>query len=277
MPPSVRPHIFIATHHKSGTVWMLSTFRRIAKANNFAFIHLNTGEFGWEIRPDKLEYFEEQRVIAESQSDLPAIFVDFHSAIPDLTSCKATRGARGIHVIRDPRDMLLSAVRYHLVSDESWLHKPDPQWGGRTYAECLRSFDSLEDQIRWEMDHYMGKTIRTMANFPSQGVFKTVRYEDLISDTEMIRFKEVLEYLELDEEENRYGLDAFWKTSIFGDRFEHDRHTTKDHIFNSRPRQWTQLSTRTIDLIEQRFGKEIAQLGYESSHNQAQPSGQITH
>jgi len=249
---------------------MLSTFRRVAKANGFAFIHLNTGESGWDLRPDKLAYLEEQRAIVESKSDLPAVIVDFHSAIPDLSACKADRGANGVHFIRDPRDMLISAVRYHLVSDEAWLHVPSPEWGGCTYAERLRSFDRLDDQIRWEMDHSMGRVIREMAGFPLQGVFQTVRYEDLIDDIEMTRFRCLLNDLGLDEEETQRGLDAFWKSSIFGERSQADLHSTKNHVLNSRPRQWAQLPARSIDLIEERFGQEILQLGYELSPNRVQ-------
>jgi hypothetical protein len=259
-----RPHIFVATHHKSGTVWMVSTFRRIAKANNFTFNHLNTGESGWNIRPDKLEYFEQQRTIAESQSDLPAIFVDFHSAIPDLANCKATRGARGIHLIRDPRDMLLSATRYHLVSDEPWLLQPTKSFAGQTYQQKLSSYSTLEDQIQFEIDHHMGKAIREMHTFDRQDVFKDIKYEDLIVDADLTLFHTLCVHLQMQAEEIIKSLAAYHQSSIFGGMKPQAESGTHKHIRNAKPQQWkSHLSPKALDLIQSTFEHEILDLGYQ--------------
>lgn len=259
-----RQHIFIATHHKSGTVWMVSTFRRIAKANGFTFNHLNTGESGWNIRLDKLEYCEEQRAISESLSDLPGIFVDYHSAIPDLTICKATRGARGIHVIRDPRDMLLSAVRYHLVSDEPWLVQPSTEFGGQTYQEKLCSYPTLEDRLRFEIDQYMGRAIREMYAFDRQDVFRDVRYEDLIVDDDMTLWHELCVHLGMQGQEIIRSMQCYWQSSVFGEMKHAIESGEHKHIRNSQPEQWrSQLSAEGLELIQTEFAEEIVGLGYQ--------------
>jgi len=243
---------------------MVSTFRRLAKANGFAFVHLNTGESGWDIREDKLEYFEEQRAIAESKSDLPAVFFDYHSATPDLARCKSERGAGGIHVVRDPRDMLISAVRYHLVSDEKWLHQPSKAFGGQTYQQRLASYDAIEDRFRFEMDHYMGRAIREMHAFDRQGVFRDVRYEDLIVDEDMTIFHGLLVELGMQGAEIIRSLQAYWQSSIFGQMKQVAESGAHKHIRNSRPKQWeSQLSAKELDLIQGTFEKEIVGLDYE--------------
>jgi len=56
-----RPHIFVATHHKGGTVWMMTTFIRIAEANGWSFVQLNEGAPGWTLRADKGLWFEDIR------------------------------------------------------------------------------------------------------------------------------------------------------------------------------------------------------------------------
>ncbi len=256
------PHLFIGTHHKSGTVWLMTTFRRLAKFNGFWFVHLNTGEIGWEIRSDKAEFFESQRAMMEAKSDEPCVFADFHSAFPSLEACKRERGARGLHIVRDPRDMILSAVRFHLVSDESWLHDPMDQLGGKSYQQHLRSLSSLEEQASFEMDQYMGRAIAEMSGFDRQGVFLDVRYEDLINDHEMKLWRELSGYLGLKNEQIDHSLDAFWRSSVFGERSAHDQKIGESHIFNSRPAQWMKAPVAVIDRIEERYRSEIAGLGY---------------
>ena len=243
---------------------MLSTFRRIAELNEFAFVHLNTLESGREVWGDKPTYFEEQRQRAESESDLPAIFCEFHSDFPDLSRCKNERGAVGIHIVRDPRDMLLSAVRFHLVSDEQWLHEPSEKFGGLTYQQQLTSFDTLEERVRFEIDHNMGRVIRKMFSFDRQGVFRDIRYEDLIVDVNMTLWHDISIYLGMQGSEIIRSLEVFWRFSIFGKMKELAQSGKHSHIFNGQPRQWqTQLTPSILDMIQGEFESEITGLGYE--------------
>ncbi len=245
---------------------MLATFRRIAKANGMAYVRLNEGENGWDLRSDRDSYFETKRSAVEKASDSPGIFFNFHSDIPDLTRCKDECGARGIHVVRDPRDLLISGARFHLVADEAWLHEPMPEYGGMTYQQKLLSYETMEDRIKFEMDHHMGQVIRDMDGFDDQGVFQRVQYEDLIVDRDMVLFHQLLVHLGMQGRALIHGLDAFWKSSLFGERSEHDLKATRNHIFDSRLKQWADVLTpSTLELIESRFEREILGLGYALS------------
>tara|TARA_A100000171_G_scaffold44650_2_gene47643 strand:+ start:814 stop:1599 length:786 start_codon:yes stop_codon:yes gene_type:complete len=257
-----RPHIFVATHHKSGTVWMLTTFRRLASANKFQFYDLNATIKPWAKNPNKLEEFEALREKVEKKNDSPAVFVDYQSEFPDLSACIESRGARGMHIVRDPRDILLSAVRFHLSADD--------RFGGMTYQQKLASYETLEDRIRFEIDHNMGWVIRKMLRFDNQGVIRDVHYEDLIVDTDMTLWHELCVEFGLVGREIVNGLDAFWKSSVFGDMKKVVESGGTSHIKNAKPRQWqTLLSDTMIDEIETVFGEEIDGLGYPRANELA--------
>lgn len=231
-----------------------------------AYVRLNEGESGWNLRTDRDSFFESKRSAVEEESERPGIFFNFHSDIPDLTRCKAERGAKGIHVVRDPRDLLISAARFHLVSEEQWLHEPMAEFSGLTYQQKLASYDAMEDRIKFEIDHRMGQVIRDMDSFDEQGVFQRVHYEDLIVDQEMILFHELMVHLEIRGRALIHALDAFWVSSIFGERSEYDLEATRNHIFNSQPKQWAELLSRNaLDMIEREFEREIVGLGYALS------------
>ena len=264
--PSLPEHlapIFVATHHKVGTVWMMTTFMRIAQANGWEYVHLNEGESGWALRDDKQAFFESRLEAGlGGEAGRRAIFHDYHAAIPDLRSCIERCGGRGVHVVRDPRDMLLSAVRFHMKANEPWLDEVDARWG-MTFREKLGSYGLLEDRVRFEMDTYMGWTIERMGAFDLQGVFIDVRYEDLIVDADMRAFHEVLVHLGVRGRDLINGLGAYWSSSLFGERSEHDRAATAGHVFDSSVMQWRRLlPERCVEEIESRFGTVIDRFEY---------------
>lgn len=258
------PHIIIATHHKSGTVWMMTTFIRIAQANGWLFDHLNADEDAWHIAPNRQQRFDAR--LAAHRADNPeqrVVFFDYHGVIPDLTGCKQTPGVRGLHIIRDPRDMLLSAVRFHLKGNEPWLDVPDPKWGGQSFRQKLSGYASLEDQLAFEMDTHMGWSIEQMANLGRQGVILDIKYEELIEDHDMRRFHAALVHLGVSGHDLINALDAYWRSSLFGERSEADIRATSGHIFESSAMQWqSALDDQCIHRIEERFGWAIEKLGY---------------
>ena len=94
--------ILVGTHHKSGTVWMKRIFATVA------------ADFG-------LKFY------IGSQAECPPdakIFMEPHSRF-DFDVLE--RDYRGLHMVRDPRDMIVSACFYHLTSTEPWLHVPRPE------------------------------------------------------------------------------------------------------------------------------------------------------
>ena len=259
-----QPHIFVATHHKAGTVWMLTTFKRLAYANKFRFYDLNDKIDNWMRHPERDVVFEALRAKTEQKSDRPAVFFDYHCQFPDLTACKETPGAVGLHIVRDPRDMLLSAVRFHLKADEPWLHIADDRFGGLTYQQKLESYETLDDRIRFEMDYNMGWVIKKMLAFKGQDVFRTVRYEDLIVDQSLVLWHDICLGLGLGGQELINGLDAFWRSSVFGGMKAVAESGEHSHIKIAKPRQWqTMLGDTMIAEIEKRFGTQIQGLGYE--------------
>jgi hypothetical protein len=256
--------IFVATHHKGGTVWLNSTFRRICAACDLPFIHLNTGEPAWQIRPDKREYMLSELEAARSAGARQAVLVDYHSTTPDL---REMADARGIHLVRDPRDMLISAIRYHETSDEAWLDEARAGLGGMTFRQKLLSYEAYDDRVRFELDTHMGEEIERMGAFVQRGdhgrVFRTVRYEDLIVDEQMTLFHELCVHLGLRGMGIVHALRAFWDSSLFGGMRPVAEAGGHGHIRDGGVSQWSrQLERSTLELIEDRVGGVIESLGY---------------
>ncbi|RAH96552.1 hypothetical protein DLJ53_32090 [Acuticoccus sediminis] len=127
--------VFVCTHHRCGTVLMRNVFRRYAALAPAAFFKGDPGE-------------------APADAD---IVHDAHSRSP-----VAAAGA-GIHLYRDPFDLLLSHIRYHETTTSpseppNMLRMKD----GRTYGEHLRALPTLSDKAMLEIDTVFGRTLRSM-------------------------------------------------------------------------------------------------------------------
>ena len=87
------PLIVVCTHHKTGTVWMGNVFRAVRK-----------------------QY--KRKLFAGKQDDLPPdadIFLQDHSKV-DLDALRSRgRPVRCVHVIRDPRDVVMSCFMQSLT------------------------------------------------------------------------------------------------------------------------------------------------------------------
>jgi hypothetical protein len=164
---SLRPGraILIGTHHKTGTVWTRELFSRIAELLEVPFLRLGPHE---EIDLAKLR----------RDHRLTILFQD-HACFASLPLLAADRGA---HVIRDPRDVLISAANYHGWSHEPWLHEARKSLRGRTYQQSISELD-FDDAIRFEMQRSGGLCIGEMLSLDRGDLFADVRLEDLMLAT----------------------------------------------------------------------------------------------
>lgn len=107
------------------------------------------------------------------------ILVQDHARFGEL---RGDADARGVHVIRDPRDVLVSAANYHGWSHEAWLHRLRADLGDRSYQGALCTLD-FAGSVCFEMRHSGGRAIRDMMGFAGGQLFTDIRLEDLIQAT----------------------------------------------------------------------------------------------
>src|SRR6185312_9077577 len=111
----------IATHHKAGTVWMSHTFRMIGEALGIRFLPTLA-------------------LMALPQAEqVPPLILNAGNAREGVAGLFDRDEVRIFHLIRDPRDILISGMHYHLDAPEKWLLRPEPKFEGRNYREMLNA------------------------------------------------------------------------------------------------------------------------------------------
>lgn len=241
----------IVTHHKTGTVWMQQTFRQIAAKLRVRFIHVHKGDV---VPPDELV--------------APIIFFERGGKLREYRHLRGDPRLKIIHLIRDPRDVVISSMHYHCTSQEDWLHRPSERLGGRTYQAEINALRTSRARYVFEMDNRAATTIRTMLRWLDGGWSNSIecKYEDLIGDVEMILFTEAVTHLGFFGQELEICRKAFWKHSLFGRRA--DGKALKGHIRSGAARQWANIFDKPLaEEFARRFDGALTRLGYETDNS----------
>jgi len=129
---------WICTHHRCGTVLMRNMFREFADRSGTVF---HKGPL--DACPDDTRFFQ-----------------DAHSRL------RMPESAHGIHLYRDPYDMLLSHIRYHRTTN-SPTEPPNiiRMDDGRTYKEHLLTLENLEDAAIFELGNVFGRSLKSMLDW----------------------------------------------------------------------------------------------------------------
>jgi hypothetical protein len=190
------------------------------------------------------------------------VFVQDHSLV-DLSRLPPHRGS---HMIRDPRDVVVSRYFYHLWTVESWAHEPKAEYGGRSYQEYLKSLDQ-EAGILAEMDKFADYGLAHMVNWCyGNPDFLELRYEDVIRDEEGC-FRRLFAH---------YGFTraAVERSVVIAKRFSFENQTKrkigevqpKSHLRSGRPGEWRHLlSDGQKARCKEVLGEALIRLGYETS------------
>ena len=233
--PKEAPLQLVGTHHKTGTVWMRDVFRQICG-------HRGTLFFSGRQRDAPAAC----AVIFEDHSkfDLAALAVPF----------------RGLHMIRDPRDVITSGAFYHRHAAEKWLHRRQWRFGLKSYQTAINACPTEEKALLFEMENAAGRTIRAMLDWDyTNPCFFEVRYEDLIQDETLEIFRRIFIFLGYEEAELPSLLEIVRQNSLFsGCRNPH-------HVRSGKVAQWKEhftpaLRARFVEL----FGDALERLGYEA-------------
>jgi hypothetical protein len=227
--------ILIGTHHKTGTVWMQSIFRNICLNHSLVFF-------------------------AGIQADLPEnydIFLEGHSKF-DLDAVKVP--FRGLHLIRDPRDVIISGCFYHAKASEAWLHRAQQDLQGFTYQESLNRCSTLDEKIMFEMEHAGKHAVDQMLQWNYHlPAFLELKYEDLLNNTDLTLFHRAFLFLGFPELALPSLLLIAQHNSLFSG------HLGKSaHIRSGEARQWMKYFKRSHKKrFLELFGDALIRLGYE--------------
>lgn len=233
------PLLLHASHHKCGTVWFLSVLKDVAEHYGLAF----------EARRYGAGIADGTRVVMYEH---PPQTLD---GLPPF---------RGSHIIRDPRDAIVSGYHYHLWSEEWWLHDPQESYGGVGFQDHLRSLSmeqGLMAEIRWAATY----GVREMTDWDYHDPrFLELRYEDAMRDKDAT----------FDRLFRHYGFspEAADKAVYIARRSSFDRvarraaGTVKEgsHLRSGKAGQWREVLTQDhLDLLDHLTDNAPRRLGYD--------------
>ena len=240
----------VGTHHKTGTIWMRQVFKAIARILEIPFQVVLGNDFAKNIK-------DGERIFLANWS----------SKFPKEVTNRAD--ARILHMIRDPRDVLLSGARYHLVGPkegETFLHTPREDLAGLSYQEHMKSLSS-DEQLVFEMDNKHAETLSEMMDWDYDRINSIeLRYEEMMLDTDCDAFDQVLRLMGFKGKEVRVGKRVFWNRSLFGGMAKSDNRNDRMnlHVASGKIAQWrTKMPKSIAVLYAEKFGEDLVTLGYE--------------
>jgi hypothetical protein len=230
-----RPLLVHCGHHKAGTLWFRKIFLAIAEP------------YGLRLRWGGLKAID-------PKSDL-AFYSSGQKFDPALAG---DRPFRGSHMVRDPRDLVVSGYEYHLVTEESWAHRPEPSFGGLSYQAHLRAlneFDGLMAEIDW---FARGTGLHLGAWDYEQSEFLELHYEDVLED-ELGMFEKLFGWYDFNNDAREIGLRTVEQLSL------KKGGAKPSHVRSGVPGEWsTRLTAEHVARFKQRTGDLVVRLGYEA-------------
>jgi hypothetical protein len=258
-------------HHKCGSVLFGNVLRKVCKHLNLTF----RGTPG----PEKKGIYDsfDVAIFANSTIDLGRI----------------TRPYTGTHVIRDPRDIIVSGYLYHARCDEKWCtnipdltaasyefpqvphsqyYRPD-EWklqylrslNGSSYQANLNRLDQ-HDGILFEMNKYGRWTIERMLDWDYENPHMLeMRFEDVMRDFTG-SFEQAFRH---------YGFDSSVMQELLDLASTENMHSLSDreiaessHIHSRQTSKWKEyFSSKHKRQFKEMFGDALVRLGYEKDNN----------
>lgn len=240
----VNKYLYVS-HHKCATQWTLSILRDICTLKKIPAVKCDWRE---TISPSTLQFNK-------------FIMIQDHSS--HIVDIDALQG-RGFHVIRDPRDILVSMYfshkNTHVVSDPR-------------ANEILRNREMLsgidkQEGLRYLMEHsdYFGRVMREIASWNYERKnFYEVKFETLTMHP-LTEFDKIFNFLGLPVKQS--ALEKIIERNSFGAMKKrwNEKHPGKrgSHYRKGKSGDWhNHLKGATREMFKARYGDLLIQLDYE--------------
>jgi hypothetical protein len=259
--------LFVFTHHKTSTVLMGNVLRRISDALNLRFC---------------MVYGHCENI--NNQADV--ILFEHSLVSPKVLD----REFVGVHVIRDPRDVVVSGYKYHKYTNEEWCtsipphnlpsiikypiidhvreHKSE-RWKqqylqglkGLSYQQNLNTL-SEEEGLIFEMKHYAGWTIKDMLNWNYEDSrILEFKMEDIMTSFE-ISFRQILESINMSNTQVQYCLKKIAVENI--NNMSDEQILQNKHIQGRSLSKWeSTLVGQAKSYFDENYEMSLKKLGYD--------------
>ena len=239
--------IYIFGYHKSGTTLLGKVFKEICLT------------CGWQYKS-----------VAGSFDQLPSADVVFflHSQV-DFS--KLPKEYIGLHMVRDPRDIIISGYLYHKRTTETWctnqnfqrekpiqypqvpnsqLHRSEvwkkeylKRLEPHSYQEKINSMDE-EEGILFEMDHYGKWTLEDMLKWDSEKAdCLELKFEDVMSNYKQEMMK-IFKHCQFSESQLKFANEIANKEDM--SKMSSKTISKHKHITSANTNRWRKYFTKKI-------------------------------
>jgi len=229
-----------STYHKAGSTWLNNVLSDCA--DHFALFYQNCDQHQLRSRTDIF-------LCRDS-------IIDLHSLPPHI----------GTHMMRDPRDLVVSGYHYHKWTREPWAHRPNDLLDGLSRQEYLNTVDRTTGMKAEILG--LRPAISRMLSWPRDNpAFLEIRYEDLIADEEQ-GFRRMFAHYGFTEtaqdEAVKIALGHSFRRTAGRDRGTEQE---RSHLRSGRARQWEEEFTPELkEYFKEVHGDALITLGYEESN-----------
>ena len=229
--------LFVATHHKAMTTYFHAVLKGLALALAIPF----------------------ERV---ANSDLPASSTRLFLSMQGKQDLSKLGPYRGVHVMRDPRDMIVSGYHYHKWTHESWVHRLDDN--GESYQQKLNRLDKTEG-LFLEIDHFIFFYRDALTNWNMEDPdLLEVSYESLMGPEKRQKYAEIFTHLGFRDAELRLATDLM---QLFEAESRSGKASgaisQKSHVRSGKSGQWqAELEPAHLAYIEQELGPVLRKFEY---------------
>lgn len=239
-PAFDRP-LLVGTFHKTGTVLIKKILREFCYLSGSNFVDLAN---------DGLPEAEKPWLVAVEHSSK----FEHYGLDPKLFPTAV--------LIRDPRDMLVSATKYHREAKEPWLHVARDEFGGSTYQEMINGLKNDEERLHFELKQNTGPRIERMlarkrSNEHRNTLF--VHLEDLMNDRKLSVYNSFFMHLGINPAFLPLALTIAYKNSVFSPHFRSSKHITTGKTGTWR----STLPSSVLEELHTLHPTAISELGYD--------------
>ena len=238
--------VVIATHHKAGSTYARKCFSELSAILKFKLVVLGHGE-----RPCNQDIPKDQN----------CFILLTHSRLSDIKLALQLLGSKNhriVHVIRDPRTLIISGCQYHRKANEEWLKLPSTRFHGQSYQSAITACSTQQEQLIFEMRNGAMPAIKNMLEIHGSGLATIeISLEELSWDRSQDTHKRLSQHLFGQSTQADHCYSVLLKNSLFS-MMQLPAHCTTQ----VQPYLGLELYGKAAEIYHQLYGDAHKILGY---------------